>query len=190
MNNVRPLDTHRNEEKLKFIELRAKGYPYSKIAQELNVSKGTLVTWNEELKDRIAELKQERLAELYDSYFMLREARITQLGETLRNVNEALEEKDLSELPADKLLEYKLRLMNELKGEFIELQGTNTGTNLNGEAILLELLTLLDRVRRGEITKEQALKENQILTNILKAYEVVNLEGKVEALEAILGGRK
>jgi hypothetical protein len=61
---------------------------------------------------------------------------------------------------------------------------------LNGEAILLELLTLLDRVRRGEITKEQALKENQILSNILKAYEVVNLEGKVEALEAVLGGRK
>lgn len=183
-------NTTRNEDKLRFIELRAKGYPYSKIAKELKVCKATLVVWNDELKDKIADLKGEQLEELYSNYYMLREARIKQLGETLNNINQALELKDLSELPTDKLLDYKLKYMSELKGEFIELKETNTRMNLNGETILGELISLLAKVRSGEITKEQALKENYILTSILKAYETLNLEKKIEALEAVMGGRK
>lgn len=134
-NNIKSIDTGKNEEKLRFIELRAKGFPYRQITKELKVSKGTLTAWNEEFKEQIAELKTEQLEELYHSYFMVKEARIKQLGETLKEINTALESKTLSELPADKLLDYKLKYVEALKTEFIELHETKTRPKLNAETI-------------------------------------------------------
>lgn len=180
----------RNEEKLKFIELRAKGYPYRLIAKELNISKGTLTAWNEELKTQIAEFKAEQLEELYHSYFMLKEARIRQLGETLKEINSTLQGKSLAELPADKLLDFKLRYLEALKDEFIEPHETKIGPKLNAEKIFDELIALLDRVRTGNISKDLAIKENYILTSMLKAYETITLEKKIAALESVIGGRK
>ena len=37
------------DQKLRFVELRASGYSYLKIAKELRVSKGTLANWSREL---------------------------------------------------------------------------------------------------------------------------------------------
>lgn len=111
----------RTDEKLQFVELRAQGQSYSRIATTLKVSKSTLSAWNKELKEQIAEQQSERLRELYDSYYMLKEARIKQFGETLKLVNEALEQKDLADLSTGQLLDSKLRLMKELKEEYVEL---------------------------------------------------------------------
>jgi len=178
-------DKSRTEEKLKFVELRAQGYPYSKIATELKVSKSTLSAWNTELKEEIAKHKAERLRELYTSYYMVKEARIKELGETLERVDSALEQKDLAEMPIDKLLDFKLRLMKELKGEYVELD-TETSINLNAEAILTELLNLLGRFREGDIDNSQALRETAILGNALKAYETSTLEKKFKLLESVI----
>jgi len=175
----------RTEEKLKFVELRAQGQSYSKIARSLKVSKSTLSAWNTELKEEISKQKAERLRELYKSYYMLRESRIKQLGETLKRVNKALDEKDLAELPIDKLLDFKLRLMRELKDEYVELD-TRTSTELNAEAIATELLNLLKRLREGDINIEQALRENAVLNSALKAYETFSLEQKLRLLESVL----
>jgi len=67
--------------------LRAEGKSYSAIAEQLHISKSTCTAWERELKDNIAELKQEQLEELYNSYFMTKEARIRKLGDTLENIN-------------------------------------------------------------------------------------------------------
>lgn len=186
---VKLSEHNRTDDKLRFIELRAKGTPYSKIAKELNVSKGTLTAWNKELNAEISALKKERLEELYDSYFMLKESRIQQLGETLQEINDALIDKDLSLLSVDRLLDYKIRLMNALKEEYIETEETNIDTKLNAADILKEFLTLLYRLREGSINKDQAMKENAIVANMLKAFEATELQKKIEALEAIIGGR-
>ncbi len=42
-------DLGKEEQKSKFIHLRAKGNSYARITKELGVSKGTLVNWNAEL---------------------------------------------------------------------------------------------------------------------------------------------
>ena len=47
----------KEERKRQFVELRAKGCSYAKIADELGVSKGTLARWNAELESDIARLK-------------------------------------------------------------------------------------------------------------------------------------
>jgi len=170
------------------VELRAQGQPYSQIARKLKVSKSTLSAWNKELKEEIAEQKAERLRELYESYYMLKEARIKQLGETLKLVNEALEQKDLSEMSAGQLLDSKLRLMRELRDEYVELD-TETSANLNAEAILAELQNLLKRLREGSISIEQAFRETSVLSNALKAYETSTMEQKMNMLLSVLGGR-
>lgn len=183
-------EVQKNEKKTQFIEMRAKGYPYSIIAKELNVSKATLTIWNKELKDKVTELKAERLNELFESYYMLREARIKQLGDTLKNINIALESKNLSDMTPDKLLDFKLKFINELKDELVEFQETKISTKLNADEIIVELVSILERLRNGEITKDQALKENYILSSILKAHEALNLERKIDVLLEIVKERK
>jgi len=47
----------KEEQKRRFVELRAKGYSYARIAKELRVSKGTLTAWNIELEAEIAKVR-------------------------------------------------------------------------------------------------------------------------------------
>ena len=56
-----------------------------------------------------------------------------ELGKSLDSINKALETKDLTELPADKLLDLKLRYEKELKAEYtepLEEAGADTVTGL------------------------------------------------------------
>lgn len=108
------------EKKLEYVKLRASGHSYSSIASELGISKSTCSKWETELKADIEALKEESLQELYTSYNMTREARIKTLGTALQGIEEALAQKDLTELPADKLLELKLKYERELRTEYTE----------------------------------------------------------------------
>lgn len=51
---------------------------------------------------------------------MTREARIKTLGTAIQGIEEALAQKDLTELPADKLLKLKLKYERELRTEYTE----------------------------------------------------------------------
>ena len=178
------------ETKTEFIRLRAEGKSYSYIAETLNISKSTCCSWEKELKDSIAELKQEQLNELYETYYMTKEARVRKLGETLNGINEALDAVDLLAIPAEKLLEYKLKYTEALKGEY-----TGSGTpyqftdRLDPKEIIVALGDLLNRIRAGEVTAEQANRESTVIANLLKAYDTVEVKAKLDALEAIIGGR-
>lgn len=107
------------EKRDNFIILRANGYSYNQIAAQLSISKSTCSAWQKELGGHILDLKREQLTELYKKYGMRREARIEQLGGIMARIDTALEDKPLEELPADKLLDYKLKYMNLLKIETI-----------------------------------------------------------------------
>jgi hypothetical protein len=48
---------HPPELKTKFLELRARGIPYSRIAEELSVSKPTLIQWGKSMAEEIADLQ-------------------------------------------------------------------------------------------------------------------------------------
>ena len=48
---------HPPELKTKFLELRARGIPYSRIAEELSVSKPTLIQWGKSRAEDIADLQ-------------------------------------------------------------------------------------------------------------------------------------
>lgn len=108
------------DKKLEYVKLRANGKSFSTIASELSISKSTCSNWEKELKSQIESLKQEGLEELYTSYKMTKEARIEKLGSIIASLDTAIASKDLAEVPADKLLELKLKYERELKGEYTE----------------------------------------------------------------------
>ena len=62
-----------------FIELRAKGWSFDKIAKELGKAKQTLIDWSKELEDEIANLKALELEALYEKHYLLKENRIETL---------------------------------------------------------------------------------------------------------------
>ncbi len=131
-------------------------------------------------------MKKDKLLELYNTYFMTKEARIKQLGDTLKKVDKALDSKDFSEVPADKLLDYKIKYITELKDEYIDLGTDKNMQEMDANSILREFSGLLERVRDGNITKDQANKEVTILGSMLKAYEATTLEKKLDELKTLL----
>lgn len=177
------------ELKQEYIKLRAEGKSYNYIANNLHISKSTCTKWEQSLSADIAQLKKEELNTLYDSYHMKKEARIKQLGNTLKKVEDALEEIDLHEIAPEKLLDFKLKYTEALQKEYVSTYPTFKLNSLNSTDIVKALTDLLNRVRAGEVTTEQANRESLILSNLLKAYETVEVKAKLDEIETIVGSR-
>ena len=64
------------ETKKEFVQLRAKGMSFNKIASILKVSKTTLIDWSKEFEREIANLKVMELEELQQMYFVQKQKRI------------------------------------------------------------------------------------------------------------------
>ena len=94
----RPLDC-------KSVELRAAGIPYSKIAEELQTSKQTLITWSQSLHRQIHNLKAIEFEAICQKYLVAREARVRIFGEILEKAVEEFRKRDLSLLSTEKLLD-------------------------------------------------------------------------------------
>lgn len=180
-----------NELKQEYIRLRAEGKSYSYIADKLHISKSTCSKWETQLEADIAKLKREELNSLYEAYGMKKEARIRKLGDTLGRVEEALDAVDLTEVAPEKLLDFKLKYTEALQREYTGTEPAfKLGETMKPEDIVTALGDLLNRVRAGEVTQEQANRESLVLGNLLKAYEQVELKAKLDELEAIVGGMR
>jgi transposase-like protein len=105
------------ETKHRFIELRAKGYSYDKIALELNKAKQTLIDWSRELKEEIEIRKATELELIYESYFLLKKSRLQSLGDILLRIETEIGQRSLSTIPTDKLLDIYLKYSNQIKAE-------------------------------------------------------------------------
>ena len=108
------VDTQTQE---RFIELRAAGLSFDKIAAELEVSKTTLLKLNRKLAGEIERLKFINFEALAEKYKMLKTARLEALGKLLEKVDSALEAADFSKLSPERLVLLKLRLAENMKAE-------------------------------------------------------------------------
>lgn len=151
-----------NETKEKFIELRAKGLSYAKIAEKLNISKSTCSAWEKDLSDRISQLKQDQLTDLYNQYGMLKEARIKALGRVISKIDQAIDEADFSAMTPAQLLDFRLKYQQALNDEYVP---TTTGKRLTMNDVNDCLGELAERARRHELN-DQSAKELQALTLI------------------------
>jgi hypothetical protein len=103
--------------KNRFVELRAKNWSYKRIADELRVSKQTLINWSRELSHVISNLRVIELEELQDKHYVLREKRIELFGELLKSIKAELDKRDLKDLTTEKLFLLLLRYAEALKAE-------------------------------------------------------------------------
>ena len=108
------------ETKEKFIELRAKGWSYDKIAKEIGKAKQTLIDWSKELQDEIGNRKALELEALYESYYLLKENRLQTFGAMITKIKKEVESRDLSDVPTDKLLDLLLKYNSQVKEEIVE----------------------------------------------------------------------
>jgi len=108
------------ETKERFIELRAKGWSFDKIAKETGKAKQTLIDWSKELQDEIANRKALELEAIYERYYLMRENRLQTFGVMLTKIKAEVERRDLSDVPTDKLLELLLKYNSQVKDEIVE----------------------------------------------------------------------
>lgn len=178
------------ELKQEYVKLRAEGRSYSFIAGQLHISKSTCVKWEQELANEISDLKRAGLIELYESYGMSKEARIRNLGGILNRIDTTLEQTDFSEVDPAKLLDFKLKYTEALKGEAVGGRRAINPQTIEARDIVEALADLLNRTRAGDITTDQAQRESLILSNLLRAYDTSEVKAKVDTLEAIIGSRQ
>jgi len=141
------------ETKERFIDLRAKGWSFDKIAKELGKAKQTLIDWSKELQDEIANLKALELEALYESYYLLKENRLQTFGAMLTKIKEEIERRDLSDVPTDKLLDLLLKYNSQVKEEIVEpiYKTSQEIIEERQDREILEELTNIQPVRRLKV---------------------------------------
>lgn len=101
----------------RFVVLRAGGLSFGKIAEEIGVSKATLVGWSRKFAVEVSNFREIELEKLREEYLMCKEHRIRMVGTQLGKVSEELLKRDLSEVSTYRLFEMQARLWRELSGE-------------------------------------------------------------------------
>lgn len=144
------------EDKEKFIELRAKGWTFDKIAKELHKRKATLIDWSKELESEIANRKAIELEVLYEKHYLLKEQRIEKLGNLLNKIINEIDNRNLKDIPTDKLFDLLLKYNKEIKEEMIEpvYKSTMEIENERQSYELLKTLTVIESDNHVETNTE------------------------------------
>lgn len=147
-----------NSKKAEYIILRAEGLSYAKIAEKIGISKSTCSKWEHQLAGEIQAAKDERLEELRTLYRIGKAAHIEKLGKMLERITEALEKKDLAEIPGEKLL----KLYLDYEGQLQDQQPAEPGPSFkdySAEEVINAIGQLYERLKAGKITPQQAKAE-------------------------------
>lgn len=103
--------------KEQFLDLRAKGFSYDKIAKSIGVSKPTLIEWSKELENELFNLKSIERERLQEMFLVSKKSRVKLLSRQLRRLLSESDSRDLSSISTSKLLQLILKYTIELKSE-------------------------------------------------------------------------
>ena len=107
------------EQQARFIELRGKGMSFQKIAEEMGVSKPTLIKWNGELLEQVKEAQYMEFEGLVEQYGLFRRERFEvyckALNSALKEFQERAETGELKKVPTDKLFNLVEQLEKRLE---------------------------------------------------------------------------
>lgn len=118
------------EDRERFVELRAAGLSYAKIAEALDVSKPTLISWAKEMQVELANAKAMRADETLQRYAEARDRRMVALAQTLDRVLDALAARDLGDVRTADLLKLALAYGDALQAEAEPPQFTSAEPDL------------------------------------------------------------
>ena len=113
--------TKTNEDVERFIELRARGLSFDKIAQETGTSKPTLLKWASQYQQELEQAQYFELQGILYQYGIMRRGRVEVLSETLHMALVELRARaqagNFGDLSTDKLLNLVLTLEARLERE-------------------------------------------------------------------------
>lgn len=98
-----------------FIELRAKGNSFDRIAKELKVSKAILIGWSKELKQEVDNYTALERDAVFKKYKITKLHQVQMYGERLSHIRKELSKRTLEDIPTEKLINMELRILNDLK---------------------------------------------------------------------------
>jgi len=106
--------------------MRAQGHSYSKIAEQLDVSKPTLIKWSREHAVEIENLKAIGIEAIYVQHKATAQARAERLALLLAKTYDEILKRDLTSTPTDKLFVMfaKLCEMTSTEMSCLKLQET------------------------------------------------------------------
>jgi hypothetical protein len=104
-------------EKAMFVELRAQGLSFDKIAAELGVSKPTLLQWNREFSREIANAAYFEFETLLNQYKLAKKMRIDTFAAILEKAMTELKSRPLTTLRTKDLLMFISTLESKIKEE-------------------------------------------------------------------------
>ena len=116
--------TMKAELKPEFVELRAAGLSLAKIAERLSVSKTTLIAWERDLTNEIAEARFLEMQALLETYKACKLERVKFLGTLYQRLTEELSKRDFSEVEPIKLLEMLAKVEARLESELSKVNLT------------------------------------------------------------------
>jgi len=135
--------------KERFIEMRAAGDSYDKIAKELNKSKTTLILWNRELFKEIGNLEFLHYKALLEKHKLTQKAKIEFFVEEIEKIKKALQNKDYDNLSVAELtkllekfesdLDVEIKRIHFFTGKFRSYDYTNLPA-YKGEEEIVESL--------------------------------------------------
>src|SRR5512141_3080892 len=102
-------------ERERFVELRAQGKSFAAIAEEIGVSKTTLITWSRELYEQIKNLRAINEEALCERYRLTKQHELETLSQRLDAVEAEITKRDLSNVPTPKLYGLLFKLMDQTK---------------------------------------------------------------------------
>ena len=101
----RPLQENMKDQETqqRFIQLRSQGWSFNRIAEELNVARGTLINWSRKFQFEIQNLRAIELEALRENLVATAEIRANALAKELRRIQEELQKRDLSKVSTGRL---------------------------------------------------------------------------------------
>lgn len=117
-----------NDVKNKFLELRAKNISYNKIAEELKVSKQTLITWSKEFEYELRNFRAIQFEEMHEKYRIYSDKRLELFSKLIESIKAELEKRDLSNIPIDNLIDMFFRFSDTLHKETVGSSFAEKGT--------------------------------------------------------------
>ena len=105
------------EKQQRFVFLRAEGWSFARIAQELEISKPTPIKWSHKFQFEIQNQRAILLEHLQEKWLSRLDHRVNALGEQLRKVEAELAKRDVASLTTGQLYSLADALRRQIKRE-------------------------------------------------------------------------
>jgi|ERR1043166_43793 hypothetical protein len=103
------------EKQQRFVFLRAEGWSFARIAEDLNISKPTLINWSRKFQFEIQNQRAIIVETLQEKWLATRDVRVNALGEQLGKVEAELAKRDIATVPTARLFGLAYSLLRQIK---------------------------------------------------------------------------